>query len=867
LVTKSQRFLKALPIIVGPMYIGIDLGTSNSVIAGVHEGTAQVFRPTDGGEALPSALYIDKRGHRLYGRRAYDQLLSAPENVAAGFKRLLGSTTPIEVGDQSLSPEECSAEIIRQLIGQATTELGTETFDGVVIAIPASFNQMQREATLRAAKMAGLEHVDLISEPIAAAMAAMADAKRSGKFIIYDMGGGTFDVALVESEHGEVKILAQEGVNMLGGRDFDRAIMHDVLRPWLLANFDLPDNFLRDPQYKRLVRIALLAAERAKIDLSALEEASIFASDDEVRLTDDSEMEIFFDAPITRSRFEEMIRSPVQHTIDLIRRVLEENEVAPSDVDRIVFVGGPSRIPFIRQQVSENLGIAPDPKIDAMTAVAEGAAYYCEGRVWGSKSATPPAQEVAPEEESSAPKPAEGHTAIPSEPDLRFDYAARTPDDHTDITIRLTGAAHGRRIRLMTEGWDSGMLDLADGLKIDTPLAVIGENIFDAQVMDEAGGELKDHAEKIKITRLVAAAASIPAAHSVAVKVRASVESDENSFLFLVNKGDTLPASGQVTLRSGTNLKGGTPGYIGFEVFQVEYPDRVDLNLCIGLFRVEGADLPKGQSIRALDTIIFDWTMTEGGVLRASVGIPANKLTLQAQRFYVPQAAEISFKGEAGQLFTKSILARAEEEWGDLAAAIGPNAGPELHLLKSRLDEQKEILEESLDDADTVRTISEEGRFIRQDIVRMGRKYMGALLQRQLGRLSAAFNRIVRSKADESEKKNFDELASKIQKIIDTNHEMAYAGASLCLSDMRRIFFAVAWRDAGYVRAWYARLTRDGWLFADKREFEAMIVQGNKHLEAGDHDALRELVVHMLETRISLGASDAVSELATIVKG
>jgi len=850
------------------MYIGIDLGTSNSVIAGVHEGTAQVFRPTDGGEALPSAIYIDKRGHRLYGRRASEQILTAPENVAAGFKRLLGSTTPIEVGDQSLSPEECSAEIIRQLIGQATTELGEEKFDGVVLAIPASFNQMQREATLRAAQMAGLEHVDLISEPIAAAMAAMADAKRSGKFVIYDMGGGTFDVALVESEHGEVKILAQEGVNMLGGRDFDRAIVHEVLRPWLLANFDLPETFMRDPQYMRLVRIALLAAERAKIDLSTLEVASIFASDDEVRLTDDSETEIFLDAPVTRSQLEELIRTPVQHTIDLIRRVLEENEVAPADIDRIVFVGGPSRIPFIRQQVTESLGIAPDLKIDPMTAVAEGAAYYCEGRVWQSAPAAAVAAPAAAAPlESSVPKPAEGHTVLPSEPDLSFDYAARTPDDQTVITLRLAGDAQGRRIRLMAEGWDSGMLALADGLKITAPLSVVGENVFEAQVMDAEGTELKDHAEKIRITRLVAAAVSIPAAQSVAVKVRSSIESEENSFLFLVNKGDTLPASGQVTLRSGTTLKGGTPGAIAFEVFQVEYPDRVDLNLCIGLFRIEGADLPKGQSIRALDTIVFDWTMTEGGVLRASVTLPANKLTLQAQRFYVPQAAEISFKGEQGRLFTQSILARAQEEWGDLSAAIGPNAAPEMNLLKSRLDEQKEILEESLDDADMVRTISEEGRFIRQDIVRMGRKYMGALLQRQLGRLVAAFNRIVRSKAQDGEKAAFDDLASKIQKIIDTNHEMAYAGATLCLSDMRRIFFAVAWRDAGYVRAWFTRLTQDGWLFADKGEFESMVAQGHKLLEAGDHDALREMVVRMLETRISLGASDAVSELATIVKG
>src|SRR3984885_7065304 len=252
------------------MYLGIDLGTSNSVIAGIVDGKVRVFRPADGGEVLPSVIYIDKRGHRLYGRRAHDQALVSPENVAAGFKRLMGTSTPIEIKDvdQKLSPEECSAEIIRQLLGQAFTETGRDKVTGAVIPIPAAFNQMQSEATLRAANMAGLTRVDLLQEPIAAAMAAMEGAKRSGQFLIYDLGGGTFDVALAQAINGEVNIVAHQGINMLGGRDFDRMIVNEVVRPWLAEKFNLPDNFSRDPKYRKLMRIAQLAAEKAKIDLS-----------------------------------------------------------------------------------------------------------------------------------------------------------------------------------------------------------------------------------------------------------------------------------------------------------------------------------------------------------------------------------------------------------------------------------------------------------------------------------------------------------------------------------------------------------------------------------------------------------------------
>ena len=252
------------------MYLGIDLGTSNSAIASIIDGQARIFRPADGGEVLPSVIYFDKRGHRLYGRRAHDQGLITPENVAAGFKRLMGTSTPIEIKEANLklSPEECSAEIIRQLLGQAFTETGSDKVTGAVITIPAAFNQMQSEATLRAAKMAGLERVDLLQEPIAAAMAAMEGAKRSGQFLIYDLGGGTFDVALAKAVNGEVTIVAHQGINMLGGRDFDRMIVNEIVRPWLAENFDLPENFQRDPNFSRLIRIAQLAAEKAKIDLS-----------------------------------------------------------------------------------------------------------------------------------------------------------------------------------------------------------------------------------------------------------------------------------------------------------------------------------------------------------------------------------------------------------------------------------------------------------------------------------------------------------------------------------------------------------------------------------------------------------------------
>ena len=305
---------------------------------------------------------------------------------------------------------------------------------------------MQSEATLRAAKMAGLERVDLLQEPIAAAMAAMEGAKRSGQFLIYDLGGGTFDVALAQAINGEVNIVSHQGINMLGGRVFDRMIVNEVVRPWLLGNFDLPDNFQRDAQYRRLIRVAQLAAEKAKIDLSSVEETKIFASDEDIRLTDQSGIEIFLDAPITREQLEKMIREPVMQTIDLIRNMLTEANYKNEDIDRIVFIGGPSRIPLVRQMVSNELGIAGDLKTDPMTAVAVGATYYCESRQWN-------------KENVSTPKPKQASAPVPEEPNLSFLYTARTPNDKTIITLHVKGAiAAPRKLQIKSKNWDSGSL-------------------------------------------------------------------------------------------------------------------------------------------------------------------------------------------------------------------------------------------------------------------------------------------------------------------------------------------------------------------------------------------------------------------------
>ncbi|MFM2282215.1 MAG: hypothetical protein RLZZ444_4446, partial [Pseudomonadota bacterium] len=367
------------------MYIGIDLGTSNSAIVGCDSEGLRLFKTDDGRDVLPSMIYFDRRGHMLVGSRAHAQAELAPGNVAQGFKRLMGTSSHLDLAaaGKSITPEEASAEIVKTLLRQVEAELGKVEVTGAIITIPAAFNQMQSEATIKAAHMAGLEQVGLLQEPIAAAMAALEGAtRRDGRFLVYDLGGGTFDVALVEATSGSVTVIAHEGINMLGGRDFDRVIVDSVIRPWLDAHFVLPTNVTTLPEYKRLFAVARLKAEQAKVELSTKQGTVIFLSDEDVRAEDNDGEPIYVECPLDRKTLEGLITDRIDDSIDLCRKILKDNSLSHEDIDRIVFIGGPSKMPIVREHVSTSLGIPADLKCDPMTAVARGAAIFAESREW-----------------------------------------------------------------------------------------------------------------------------------------------------------------------------------------------------------------------------------------------------------------------------------------------------------------------------------------------------------------------------------------------------------------------------------------------------------------------------------------------------
>ena len=214
-------------------YVGIDLGTTNSAICTYNGQDVRVWKSPEQADVTPSAIYVDKRGNKYYGMKAYNQAPYNPNNSATLFKRFMGTSTKIdlEAAGVSLSPEECSAEILKVLFGYLPEEIRNDPETATVITVPAAFNQMKKDATLQAAKLAGIGNVALMQEPVAAIMSVMRTSGRDGIFLVYDLGGGTFDVSIAESLKGKVNLLAHGGVEMCGGRDIDRMIFHQIVVP------------------------------------------------------------------------------------------------------------------------------------------------------------------------------------------------------------------------------------------------------------------------------------------------------------------------------------------------------------------------------------------------------------------------------------------------------------------------------------------------------------------------------------------------------------------------------------------------------------------------------------------------------------
>jgi molecular chaperone DnaK len=343
--------------------VGIDLGTTNSEVAVVRDGRVEVIPVAGAVRIMPSMVGIGDDGSLLVGEAARNQYAAHPERTVRSIKRRMGEPTPVKMADKEYAPQEISAMILRRLKDLAQSHLGVEV-SKAVITVPAFFSDAQRQATREAGEIAGLDVVRIINEPTAAALAYESRHHGARKALVYDLGGGTFDVSVVNLESDVVEVLASHGNNHLGGDDFDRKLVDLALDH--LKQTHQADASRSPAAMARLQR----AAEAAKIVLSD----SPFATLAEEYLLEHEGVPVHLALEVSREQYEAMIEPYIEETLDAVHVALSGAGLAVSDIDEILLVGGATRTPLVARRLEQELGKQPRAEVDPDLCVAMGAA-------------------------------------------------------------------------------------------------------------------------------------------------------------------------------------------------------------------------------------------------------------------------------------------------------------------------------------------------------------------------------------------------------------------------------------------------------------------------------------------------------------
>lgn len=567
---------------------GIDLGTSNSLIAKFEKGEVHVFKnPSGFKETLPSIVGF-RNDRTLIGEQARAYLMRDSRSVVSRFKRKMGTSESFNIKalGASKTPVELSAYVLKEL--KTFVQTG-EDVDAAVITIPASFDTLQSNATKEAGLQAGFKSVVLLQEPIAASLAYAnkernVDLKNS-QWLVYDLGGGTFDAALVRIVEGELTVMDHEGDNYLGGTDLDALLVEKVVVPELSRRGkfeDLLGSLKSQSGSRNALWYALLAkAEEAKVELSAKTSTEIDLGT--LTVEDDEGSPIDAILTITRSDFEAVIKDAVESTIDMVKRILTRNSLQPGDLKFILMVGGSTYIPYVRKRVQEVMGIAVNTSVDPTNAVAVGAAYFA-----GTKERTAT--------EAEAQKRAGAAVRV------RMAYNKTSQESEEPFTAKVEGAGEGMQYRIVSDdgAYDSGLKKLGSRILEDLPLRAGAYNVFTLKVFDAKGSPVALDNDVIQIAqgRYSVAGQMLPEDICLVLDDTAA---NDTRLVPLFNKNVVLPSQTKRTQEIGRTIVKGSNDEIRILVVEGPSNRHSSTNKPLGMLLITGKqiarDLIKGTEV------------------------------------------------------------------------------------------------------------------------------------------------------------------------------------------------------------------------------------------------------------------------------
>ncbi len=828
-------------------YVGIDLGTTNSAICSFDGADLHLYKSPEQQDVTPSAIFIDRRGNKYVGSRAYNNAARNPDNAAVLFKRLMGTSTPIALPavGQTMTPEECSAEVLRVLFGYLADDLRNSPDTATVITVPAAFNQMQKDATMSAADLAGIGKVALMQEPVAAVMSVMRHRKSDGIFLVYDFGGGTLDIAIAESIAGRVNLLAHGGIAMCGGRDFDRVLLDAIVKPWLLERFNLPADFTVNPQFKSLLRMATWAAEKAKIDLSARTETMISLSESELAVRDLAGQEVYLDIAVERAALDELIAPKIADSIQAARDTMTKAGLSPHDVERVVFVGGPTQYKPLRDKVAFELGIAGSTDVNPMTAVAEGAALFAESIDWSSQS--------------RGRKSTRGAVTADGPFSLTFNYTARTQDSRGRIVAKVAGAADPSaafQVDSLDTGWSSGRVALKDGVTVEVMLGKSGENTFKVFLFDASGGPVPLENNRMVITRTVATIDAIPSSSSIGIEVLDRV-GGRPVLDYLIKEGERLPKKGQKKFKASESLRAGSGGSINFKLWEGDIEDPVTDNRPIGLFSITGHDFTDGV-ISAGTELVCDYEILDSGNIMLEVTVPSIGGTFHSGgNFYSRRAGEIDYTNASRQVHEDAQGVRARIE-----AAAGKVQDPRLQQALDKLGRASTI-DRTETNPETAKEAMDGVLDAKKLLAHVRKDHLKEIRQLDLDRCAEFFNTHVRQHARPAEGGAFENLVRTAHRSIDSNS----TDFEQYLAELWAKNFEILWRQDWFVVDRFRWLADAVYLFPDRVQHADLVAAGQEAVTTDDIDKLRSIVSQLDTLKIGAGSESDILAAANILRG
>lgn len=589
--------------------IGIDLGTTNSEIAIIQKGEVHIVKNSFGDLYTPSVVGINKAKNFIVGKKAYEALnkFASDEeflNNKAEIKRLMGSEKKVEFKriNRQLKPEEISAEILKSLKADVLSTYKNVNTKGVVITVPAYFSTVQAEATRRAGLIAGFSKVLLLQEPIAAAISYGFNNNVEENWLVYDLGGGTFDVALISSKNGNLHVLEHKGDNFLGGKDIDLAIIDTIVIPYLKQKYGLVDFYRGNQKYNIIFQKIKYSVEQAKIQLSRLDETEIecdFEIDDQT---------VFETLILSHDDLKKAALPLIKQTIKLCKETIKSSGLDKKNINRIILVGGPTQLTCVREELEKQLEIYVDATADPLTAVATGACIFASGQKINDDECD---QEM-------------GHNTYK----IILDYEALSAEEEELIVGEIPELKNSKKdyfiqVQNVSNTFVSDKIKLQNGkFKMYVPLEERKLNSFWLYLIDSAGMSLSLSQDSFNITQgLNVLGAPLPKSIGLSFyEMDLLTKKEKNIYEIVFAKNSILPLSKTIHCQTAKTIrKGQEKESLGIYIYEGE-SSNVDRNMMICSLEIKGEEM--NQNIAAGSNIEVKLTIDESRSLNVTVYLP-----------------------------------------------------------------------------------------------------------------------------------------------------------------------------------------------------------------------------------------------------